>query len=64
MPIGQESNILCEDRGPVRILRINRASQRNCVNAETAVDLGGAIEAFAGGRRDARLAPVGSCRTS
>ena len=35
-----------EDRGPVRILRINRPDQRNCVDGETAVGLGEAIEAF------------------
>lgn len=35
-----------EDRGPVRILRINRPDQRNCVDGETAVGLGESIEAF------------------
>ncbi len=36
-----------EDRGAVRILRIHRPEQRNCVDGETAVGLGRAIEAFA-----------------
>jgi enoyl-CoA hydratase len=35
-----------EDRGAVRILRINRPDQRNCVDGETAVGLGRAIEEF------------------
>src|SRR5512134_1427775 len=37
-----------EDRGAVRILRIERPEQRNCVDGETAVGLARAIEAFAG----------------
>ena len=37
-----------ENRGAVRILRINRPAQRNCVDGETAVGIGRAIEAFAG----------------
>jgi enoyl-CoA hydratase len=36
-----------EDRGAVRILGINRPEKRNCVDDETAVGLGRAIEAFA-----------------
>jgi enoyl-CoA hydratase len=36
-----------EERGAVRVLRINRPDQRNCVDAETAAGLGAAIEAFA-----------------
>jgi enoyl-CoA hydratase len=36
-----------EDRGAVRILSINRPEKRNCVDGETAVGLGEAIEAFA-----------------
>jgi enoyl-CoA hydratase len=40
-----------EDRGAVRILWINRPNQRNCVDGETAVGIGRAIEAFA---QDAR----------
>jgi enoyl-CoA hydratase len=39
--------VTSEDRGAVRILRINRPEQRNCVDGETAVALGRAIEAFA-----------------
>jgi enoyl-CoA hydratase len=39
--------VTTEDRGPVRILRIDRPDQRNCVDGETAVGLGRAIEAFA-----------------
>ena len=39
--------VTTEDRGAVRILRINRPEQRNCVDGETAVGLGRAIEAFA-----------------
>lgn len=39
--------VTTEDRGAVRILRINRPDQRNCVDGETAVGLGRAIEAFA-----------------
>jgi enoyl-CoA hydratase len=41
------SKVTTEDRGPVRILRINRPEQRNCVDGETAVGLARAIEAFA-----------------
>jgi enoyl-CoA hydratase len=36
-----------EERGAVRILRINRPDQRNCVDGETAVGIGRAIDAFA-----------------
>jgi len=39
--------VTTEDRGAVRILRINRPEQRNCVDGETAVGIGRAIEAFA-----------------
>lgn len=39
--------VTTEDRGPVRILRINRPEVRNCVDGETATGLGRAIEAFA-----------------
>ncbi|HVL89038.1 MAG TPA: enoyl-CoA hydratase-related protein, partial [Actinomycetota bacterium] len=39
--------VTTEDRGAVRILRINRPEVRNCVDGETAVGLGRAIEAFA-----------------
>jgi enoyl-CoA hydratase len=41
------SKVTTEDRGPVRIVRINRPDQRNCVDGETAVGLARAIEAFA-----------------
>ncbi len=36
-----------EDRGAVRIVRINRPEQRNCVDGETAAGLAREIEAFA-----------------
>ena len=36
-----------QERGAVRILRIERPDQRNCVDGETAVGIGRAIEAFA-----------------
>ena len=39
--------VTTEDRGAVRILTINRPDQRNCVDGETAVGIGRAIEAFA-----------------
>jgi enoyl-CoA hydratase len=39
--------VTTEDRGPVRIMRINRPEVRNCVDGDTAVGLGRAIEAFA-----------------
>jgi len=39
--------VAVEDRGPIRVLRINRPELRNCVDGETAVGLGEAIEAFA-----------------
>lgn len=38
--------VTTEDRGAVRILRINRPEQRNAVDGETATGLGRAIEAF------------------
>ncbi|OGQ26310.1 MAG: hypothetical protein A2138_17455 [Deltaproteobacteria bacterium RBG_16_71_12] len=38
--------VLIEDRGAVRILTINRPDQRNCVDGETALGLGRAIQAF------------------
>jgi enoyl-CoA hydratase len=38
--------VTTEHRGAVRILRINRPEQRNCVDGETAVGIGRAIEAF------------------
>jgi enoyl-CoA hydratase len=39
--------VTIESQGPVRVLRINRPDVRNCVDGETAVGLGEAIEAFA-----------------
>ena len=39
--------VTTEDQGAVRIVRINRPDQRNCVDGETAAGLGRAIEAFA-----------------
>lgn len=39
--------VALENRGAVRILRINRPEQRNCVDSETAIGIGRAIEAFA-----------------
>ena len=41
------SKVVVETQGGVRILRINRPDVRNCVDGETAVGLGDAIEAFA-----------------
>jgi len=39
--------VIIENHGPIRILRINRPEVRNCVDGDTAVGLGEAIEAFA-----------------
>lgn len=39
--------VTIENRGAVRILRINRPDQRNCVDGDTAAGLGRAIDAFA-----------------
>jgi enoyl-CoA hydratase len=39
--------VATEDRGAVRILRIARPEQRNCVDGETATGIAEAIEAFA-----------------
>jgi enoyl-CoA hydratase len=49
-----------EDRGAVRILRINRPHQRNCVDGETAVGIGSAIEAFAADPRARVLIVTGA----
>jgi len=46
--------VTTEEIGPVRVLRINRPEQRNCIDRETAVGLGEAIEAF-GADRNARV---------
>jgi enoyl-CoA hydratase len=51
--------VTTEDRGAVRILRINRPAQRNCVDGETAVALGRAIEAFAADARSRVLVVTG-----
>src|SRR5512139_3264832 len=39
--------VITENRGPIRILYINRPEVRNCVDGETAVGLAEAIGAFA-----------------
>ncbi len=49
--------VTVESRGAVRVLRIERPDVRNCVDGETAVGLGRAIEAFAADR-DARVLVV------
>lgn len=49
--------VTTEDRGRVRILRINRPEQRNCVDAQTATGLAEAIEAF-GADSEARVLVV------
>ncbi|HZP56289.1 MAG TPA: enoyl-CoA hydratase-related protein [Dehalococcoidia bacterium] len=43
----EPANVVTEDVGAVRVLRINRPEVRNCVNAETALGIGRAIDAFA-----------------
>ena len=52
--------VTTEDRGRVRILRINRPAQRNCVDGETAVGLGRAIDAFASDERARVLVVTGA----
>ncbi len=52
--------VTTEDRGAVRILRINRPEQRNCVDGETAVGIGCAIEAFAADTRMRVLVVTGA----
>jgi enoyl-CoA hydratase len=49
--------VTTEDRGAVRILRINRPEQRNCVDGETAAGLARAIQAF-GADANARVLVV------
>src|SRR3990172_4790530 len=49
-----------EDRGPVRILRIDRPDQRNPVDGETAAGLGRAIEAFGADARARVLVVTGA----
>ncbi len=51
--------VTTEDRGAVRILRVNRPGQRNCVDGETAVGIGRAIEAFAADERSRVLVVTG-----
>jgi enoyl-CoA hydratase len=52
--------VTTEDRGAVRILRINRPEQRNCVDGETAVGIARAIEAFAADERARVLVVTGA----
>jgi len=52
--------VTTEDRGAVRILTINRPDQRNCVDGETAVGIGRAIEAFAADERARVLVVTGA----
>ena len=52
--------VTTEERGPVRIVRIDRPDQRNCVDGETAVGLGRAIEAFAADERARVLVVTGA----
>src|SRR6185369_2585206 len=52
--------VTIEDRGAVRILRINRPEQRNCVDGETAAGIGEAIEAFAADERARVLVVTGA----
>jgi enoyl-CoA hydratase len=52
--------VTTEDRGMVRILRINRPEQRNCVDGETAVGIGRAIEAFGADERARVLVVTGA----
>jgi enoyl-CoA hydratase len=54
------SKVVTEDRGAVRILRIERPGQRNCVDGEAAVGLGRAIEAFAADDRARVLVVTGA----
>ena len=54
------AKVTTEDRGAVRILRINRPEQRNCVDGETAVGLARAIEAFAADERARVLVVTGA----
>jgi enoyl-CoA hydratase len=49
--------VTTEARGRVRVLRINRPDQRNCVDGETAIGIARAIEAFAADA-DARVLVV------
>lgn len=53
------TKVTTEDRGAVRILRIARPEQRNCVDGETALGLGRAIETFAADERARVLVVTG-----
>lgn len=53
-----------EDRGPIRIVRITREAVRNCVDGETATELGRAIEAFASEDASRVLIVTGQGKTS
>jgi enoyl-CoA hydratase len=52
--------VTTEDHGAVRVLRINRPDQRNCVDGETAVGLARAIEAFGADERMRVLVVTGA----
>ena len=52
--------VITENRGPIRILCINRPEVRNCVDGETAVGLAEAIEAFAADREARVLVVTGA----
>ena len=52
--------VTTEDRGAVRILRINRPEQRNCVDGETAAGLARAIQAFGADPRARVLVVTGA----
>src|SRR4030095_6167035 len=64
MEVKMVEKVTTEDRGAVRILRINRPEQRNCVDGETAVLLGRAIDAFAAGASARRLGVTGAAAPS
>ncbi|HEU4430773.1 MAG TPA: enoyl-CoA hydratase-related protein [Myxococcota bacterium] len=52
--------VAVEERGAVRVLRIQRPEQRNCVDAETAVGIARAIEVFAADERARVLVVTGA----
>jgi enoyl-CoA hydratase len=60
MELPMTDKVTTEDRGAVRILRIHRPEQRNCVDGETAAGLGRAIEAFAADERARVLVVTGA----
>lgn len=57
---GLAAPVTVEERGAVRILRINRPAQRNCVDGATATLLGEAVEAFAADARARVLVITGA----